>query len=125
MTSDTICGLATSCFDYFKASNTLTFIEADHKKFFYQNIMLSAGYNSINLATPWNYFRGGMFFIDQSFDGRIALEKTNSPTCLSDYVTDLNGTLVRNMNLIYPITSLCQLFYFRAFGKKYSTIETI
>ena len=87
--------------------------------------MLSAGYNSINLPTQLNYFRGGMFVIDQTIGGRIALEKPNDPTCLSDFVTDDNYTLIQNMDLIYPTTSSCQRFYFRAYGKKYATNETI
>lgn len=87
-----------------------------------QNITVTAGYNLISLSGQYSYYRGGMFLVDQSYDGRLALNVSNDPLCVFDYESLLNHTLITR------VTSLptgCQRFFLRAYGEKYLTNETI
>lgn len=120
------CGLTSSCFNYFRPQHTVSFAETDYKIDFFQNVTLSLGYNRINLSSQFNYFRGGMFLIDQNFGGRIALNLTSSdPTCVSDYYPIYNHSKINSMESLYLLPPVCKRFYLKGYGQKYVTNETL
>lgn len=118
---DTTCGTSVSCFDYFGTQLSRSLASTDNKISFLQNITVTAGYNLISLSGQYSYYRGGMFLIDQTYDGLLALDVSYDPLCVFDYESKLNNTIVTR---IMDYTG-CQRFYFRAYGKKYLTNETI
>ena len=64
-----------------------------------------------------------MFLLDQSFGALLTLNFSNDPSCVSDYVPSINYTQIDRMNTYH--SSSCERFYFKAYGKKYLTNETI
>ena len=117
-----VCGLISSCSDYFSPQFVVSFAETDHKIDFFQTVTLSLGYNRINLSSQFNYFRGGMFLIDQNLGGRIALNITiNDSTCVSDYFPVYNHSRIQSMKTYSTPPPKCKRFYFKAHGQKYVT----
>lgn len=104
-----------------------SFAETDFKIDYFETVNLVYGYNMINLSSQFNYFRGGMFLIDETLGGRIAVNYTkviDDPTCVSDFFPIYNQTLIKSMKIVFTMPQYCRRFYFKAYGQKYETSET-